>query len=203
MISTIEELEAWLRSNLTERRFLHSKGVAHAMSGLFSRFGQPEDGQRSFMGMEAADFVGLMHDAAREYSDARILSFAAERGLRLPVEMQEMPMLAHGMVAHHLALELVSENLPLSWLTAMDWHTTGNIRMGYIGLALFIADFLEPGRAFLDDARREVYLDHDDMNKVAEAILDDTISHLRIKGIKISESSLELQRFFKAGMKIR
>ncbi len=203
MLSTIDEIEAWLRSHVTERRFLHSKGVARAMGMLFSRFGQPDEGQRSFMGMEAADFVGLMHDAAREYSDAHILRFAAERGLKLPVEMQEMPMLAHGMVAHHLALELVSENLPPAWLTAMDWHTTGSIRMGYMGLALFIADYLEPGRAFLDDARREVYLDHDDMNKVAEAILDDTISHLRSKGVNPSASSLELQSFFKAGMKIR
>lgn len=203
MLFTIDQLKAWLHANVSEKRFLHSEGVALAMHRLFERFGQPEDGQRSFMGMEAADFVGLMHDAAREYSDAHILRFVAERGLRLPAEMQEMPMLAHGMVAHHLALELVSENLPPSWLTAMDWHTTGNIRMGYIGLALFIADYLEPGRVFLDDARREVYLDHDDMNGVAEAILDDTISHLRSKGINPSASSLELQGFFKAGMKIR
>jgi HD superfamily phosphohydrolase YqeK len=202
MLCTVEDIRGFLRKTLSERRFFHCEGVASSMRALFEQFGFPETSLLSYHGMDVSDVVGLMHDAAREYSDSELLRFASAHSLALAPEMVAVPVLSHGVVAHGLALELIGSDIPLPWLDAMDWHTTGNVKMGYIGMALFIADFIEPGRTFLDDAKRREYLGHDDMNQTASAILDDMIAHWKSKGIVPSESSSVLQKFFHDGGRI-
>lgn len=201
MLCTADQIRNYLKSTLSVKRFLHCENVASTMSFLFDEFGPPTRGAESYEGMGVAEVVGLMHDAAREYSDERIMQYVSEHRILMPEEFSRVPVLAHGFVAHGMMQEMIGD-VPSSWLSALDWHTTGNVSMGYIGMVLFVADFIEPGRRFLDDEQRKRYLSKGDLNIAASAILDDMIAHWQSKGIVPSLSSVELQRFLHDGNRI-
>lgn len=202
MLCTVEEIREYLEAHLSEKRFSHCKGTAWMMGRLFGKFGLPQDVPVTYNGMDVASVVGLMHDVSREYPDAELLSYVREHGYKTTVEELEFPVLLHGMVSAGVTRELLGASVPEAWLKAMECHTTGSIDMGYVGAALFVADYLEPTRTFLDDEKRRQYLDHDDLSQVASAVLDDMVAHWATKGITPSASSLELQKFFHGGNKI-
>lgn len=86
----------------------------------------------------------LWHDAGR-YHDA--LRDAPLEQLRLAVPDPALPdSVLHGPAA---ALRLADEGESrLELLEAIRWHTLGNPEWGRVGRALFMADYLEPGRPF-------------------------------------------------------
>lgn len=84
--------------------------------------------------------VGFLHDALRE-EDPRIL-----RTLVPPSVSTLPPSLLHGpAAAERLRIEGVMDG---ALLRAVAWHTAGDPLFDDLGLALYAADFLEPGRAF-------------------------------------------------------
>lgn len=202
MVCTVSQLRAVLEGILSPARLAHCEGVARTMEGLFDRYGWPPEDLRAFRGMGVCPVVGLMHDAGRELPEAEALAYARRRHLALEPEMLRAPVLAHGIIAHAMALEILGPDVPEPWLRAMDWHTTGDVRMGWIGMALFVADYLEPGRRFLDQEARNRYLQPDDMNEVASSILSDSIAHWKEKGYVFSKSSEALAAFWRAGGRI-
>jgi 2-amino-4-hydroxy-6-hydroxymethyldihydropteridine diphosphokinase len=87
--------------------------------------------------------VGRWHDALRD---------GTPDVLRPLVGDPDMPDgLLHGPAA---AVRLVRDGeTRASVLDAVRWHTTGSPRWGRTGRALFMADFLEPGRRFMGAER--------------------------------------------------
>ncbi|MGQ0539565.1 MAG: hypothetical protein ACT4R6_11495 [Gemmatimonadaceae bacterium] len=97
--------------------------------------------------------VGAWHDALRDAPDALIQSCVPNDGR--PIET------LHGPAA---AARLASEGETRSEvLDAIRWHTTGHPDWGRTGRALYMADFLEPGRPFMHDDRAflAAHLPHD------------------------------------------
>lgn len=86
----------------------------------------------------------LWHDAGR-YHDA--LRDAPLEELRLAVSDPQLPdSVLHGPAA---AARLAAEGEQRGeLLEAIRWHTLGNPEWGRVGRALFMADYLEPGRPF-------------------------------------------------------
>jgi HD superfamily phosphohydrolase YqeK len=82
--------------------------------------------------------VGVLHDALRD---------ATEHDLRAMTGDQERPWhILHGpAVAERLSAEGERRT---DVLEAIRWHTLGSARWGRTGKALYMADFLEPGRPF-------------------------------------------------------
>jgi 2-amino-4-hydroxy-6-hydroxymethyldihydropteridine diphosphokinase len=89
------------------------------------------------------------HDAGR-YHDA--LRDATVADLRLAVNDPSLPdSVLHGPAA---ALQLIAEGeTRTELLEAIRWHTLGNPEWGPVGRALFMADYLEPGRPFAQQDR--------------------------------------------------
>ncbi len=87
--------------------------------------------------------AGRWHDALRDAPDDRLRSLADEPDR--PVEM------LHGHAAA-VMLERDGERRA-DVLDAVRWHTTGSATWNDVGRALYMADFLEPGRKFSRDAR--------------------------------------------------
>ncbi len=82
--------------------------------------------------------AGRWHDAVRDADEATLRSMSAD--MVRPVGM------LHGAAA---AERLASEGeRRTAVLEAIRWHTTGNAAWDRVGQALFMADFLEPGRTF-------------------------------------------------------
>jgi 2-amino-4-hydroxy-6-hydroxymethyldihydropteridine diphosphokinase len=87
--------------------------------------------------------AGLLHDALRD---------APEEELRVLVPDPPLPTgLLHGPAA---ALLLANEGESRSEvLEAIRWHTVGCASWGRVGRALYMADYLEPGRTFARSER--------------------------------------------------
>jgi 2-amino-4-hydroxy-6-hydroxymethyldihydropteridine diphosphokinase len=82
--------------------------------------------------------AGLLHDALRDAPDALLRELSGDP--TSPVE------LLHGPAAATL-LERAGERRH-ELLEAIRWHTLGSASWGRVGRALYMADFLEPGRKF-------------------------------------------------------
>ena len=91
--------------------------------------------------------AGLLHDALRDAPEEQLRALVrsgdrafAEAAVRMPAEM------LHGPAA---AVALAREGeTRAELLDAIRWHTVGNAGWGVLGRALFMADYLEPGRKF-------------------------------------------------------
>ncbi|MDQ6611682.1 MAG: hypothetical protein M3Y64_04555 [Gemmatimonadota bacterium] len=87
--------------------------------------------------------AGWWHDALRDADERTLRAMTGE--LHAPVG------LLHGPAA---ALRLEAHGEPrLDVLEAVRWHTVGNAGWGRTGRALYMADFLEPGRTFMQADR--------------------------------------------------
>lgn len=82
--------------------------------------------------------AGLLHDALRDAPDDQLRQLSGD-----PVSPVEM---LHGPAAAALLASQGEQRADL--LDAVRWHTLGYSGWGRVGRALYMADFLEPGRKF-------------------------------------------------------
>jgi HD superfamily phosphohydrolase YqeK len=87
--------------------------------------------------------AGRWHDALRDASEAELRAIVRDQ--RLPAGVLHGPAAA-------IKLEAARESRT-DVLDAVRWHTVGSPSWGRTGRALFMADFLEPGRKFMVDER--------------------------------------------------
>jgi HD superfamily phosphohydrolase YqeK len=83
--------------------------------------------------------AGLLHDALRDAPEALLRELTGDE--RSPAEILHGPAAA-------VMLERAGERRA-ALLDAVRWHTIGSGAWGRVGRALYMADFLEPGRKFL------------------------------------------------------
>ena len=130
-LSSIEiALPAWAR--VTDRRLAHIQRVTTLLDRWAAELKLPPD--------EARDWhdVGAWHDALRDADEAELRHWAGDAVWPVTV--------LHGPAA---ARRLASEGeRRQDVLEAIRWHTLGNPAWGRTGRALYMADFLEPGRPF-------------------------------------------------------
>lgn len=131
------ELPAWVEAG-PERR-AHLARVAGLLESWARR-----------LGLERSERVrwraaGWLHDALRDAPPTALRDLA-------PPELRELPApLLHGpAMAERLRADGVDDQ---ELLVAVAYHTLGHPAFGRLGRALYLADFLEPGRSF-DPVRR-------------------------------------------------
>ena len=185
-IFTSEQLAALLRETVSEKRYVHSLGVAETAASVLERY-HCSDYEKSWNGFQAPQFCGLVHDIAREMTDARLLEYCRKNNIFLSKEDIESPVLAHGTVSAEIAYGLVG-SYPFSWYKALCVHTSGNAGMDDLALALFIADYIEPSRVFMTQEKRDFYLGSENIYRCAYRILCDMIEHWREKGFHDASS---------------
>lgn len=93
--------------------------------------------------------VGVLHDALRDAKAETLSELAGP--LALPLDVLHGPAAANKLLADGETREPV--------ISAVRWHTVGNANWDHTGRALYMADFLEPGRGFLK-ADRAFLADH-------------------------------------------
>lgn len=185
-VFTSEQLKEHLRQSVSERRYLHSLGVAQTAGEVLEHFGC-RDYTKSWNGFRAPEFCGLAHDLAREMTDSSLLEYCSKKGIVLSGEDIVSPVLAHGVVSAEIAFGLVGM-YPMSWYKALCVHTTGNAGMDELALALFIADYIEPTRKFMTAEKRAFYLGSESISQCAFRVLCDMIDHWRQTGFHDASS---------------
>ncbi len=141
--------------------------VSRAAEGSLPEWAVAGDPRRAHMARVAelmaawADGLGLdaaartrwvaaahLHDALRDEDPALL------RGTVPPAERTLPDEVLHGpAAAERIRVEGVLDG---ELLLAVGWHTLGDPRFGALGRALYVADFLEPGRTYLPEWRAEL-----------------------------------------------
>lgn len=129
------ELPPWAR--VSARRRAHIARVTSLLLQWADTMRITPDERRSWRD------AGLWHDALRDAPDETLRELAP--GLSYPVEM------LHGPAA---ATRLARDGeARMDVLDAIRWHTVGCGTWGRTGRALYLADFLDPGRRFMREDR--------------------------------------------------
>ncbi len=116
--------------------------------------------------------AGWLHDAFRNADDSTLRKWTDEPG---PVK------LLHGPAAAARARQdgITDEEL----LQAVAWHTVGHADWAHLGMALYAADFLEPGRPFLEETRTELTVRYPkERDVIFREIVRLKLQHLRHTG---------------------
>lgn len=133
-------IERALRAELSPRRLDHVLGVASYAVRLAERTG--EDPRR-------ARLAALGHDLAREWDPAEMYAWARTDGLPVSPLEESTPKLLHGRAAAVL-LRRDYHVCDAEVLAAVRDHTLGNTGMTRLPKVLFCADYLEPGRPYIE-----------------------------------------------------
>jgi 2-amino-4-hydroxy-6-hydroxymethyldihydropteridine diphosphokinase len=113
--------------------------------------------------------AGWLHDALRDAPPERLRS-------ALPDSFRDFP----GKLLHGPATaERLKDELDPSLLNAIRYHTTGHPLLDRVGRALYLADFLEPGREFEREWRGQL---RDRMPADLDAVLIEVVAS-RVRGM--------------------
>lgn len=127
-------LPAW--AQVTDKRLAHIARVTALLERWAAEMSLPPEERAAWRD------AGLWHDALRDAPDAELRALVPDE--RYPAQMLHGPAAA-------IRLERDGESRG-DVLDAVRWHTIGAPDWPRAGVALYMADFLEPGRSF---ARRD------------------------------------------------
>lgn len=185
---TISRVNQYVTSVLPSMRYEHSLRVAELTRDLCRKF---------FLDAEAGYLAGIAHDMCKVAKDRLLLSLASRDGiLNSSIEIQK-PSLLHGRAAAVL-LETEFGVTDSSVLNAVRYHTFGSPDLDDLGLILFVADKIEPGRSSISNEYREelMNLSIQDMTRV---VLEDNMRYLHSKGKHVSQNTIALLKKLERG----
>ena len=181
----IEKIKEYLKENLSDKRYNHSLGVANEAVCLAKRYG---------VDIHKAYIAGLVHDCAKEINPSKSVELLKGKYGVFPDEyMIAVPRLLHGLLGAHIAyseFKIDDEDI----FDAIRYHTTGKANMGNLTKIIYIADYIEPGRAYPDvNKLREIT--YRDIDEGILFSLDYTICDLVKKGISIHPDTVFCRNF--------
>jgi len=149
-----EQIEEYLKENLSENRYKHSLSVRDTASLLAIKYGEDEFKAR---------LAGLVHDCAKNMEPKEMMEIIYKSGYNVDVVCKNNPELLHGLAGAIRAKELMGiydEDI----LNSVTYHTTGRKGMSLLEKIIYIADYVEPLRSFpgVDKLRETVSKDLDE-----------------------------------------
>lgn len=135
---TYAEYEAHVKSRMSERRFVHSQGVAKACAELAVRYG---------VDVERARFAGILHDVCKELPHEEQLKLLENCDILISTTEHNNPPLLHAPAGAAYAQQVLGVNDP-EILSAIRCHTGGKAGMTTLEKILFVADFISEDRTY-------------------------------------------------------
>lgn len=155
----------YIEKNLSNKRRIHTYGVAEEAVKLAKRYGEDP---------EKAEMAALFHDIFRGYPAQVLNEYILEAGLQS--DLLDNCNLAHGKVAAIVMAQefhVSDEDL----LNAVRYHTTGRANMSLLEKIIYLADAIEPSRSYpgVDSLRKLAY---ENLDEACLQCLDHTIAYL-------------------------
>lgn len=180
-MSDDRSIELYIKKNLSEKRYMHSKRTAETTEKLCRLYGfNPEKGRNA----------GLLHDIGREISTDDVFSLVENDGYGVSRIEKEYPVLLHGRAGAVLAekeIGITDEEI----LDAVRWHTTGKRGMSGITAVLYVADYIEPGRMHIDNEFR-MKIREMNLDQLVMEVVRNSITYCRSKGYSVAEQTFML-----------
>ena len=181
---TREEITAYVREQLPDRRWNHTLGVMESAVSLAKRYGADPD---------KAELAALCHDMCKKWPDDQMNLFIREHGM-------DPKLIDHNNLSHSKAAEVVArERLGIrdeDILNAISYHTTGRAGMSLLEKIIFLADSIEPARDFPEVAKlRE--LAYEDIDKACLFSLERTRQYVLDRGMELDEDTDRAAEWFR------
>lgn len=180
----VVEIQKKLKKELRPRRYEHTLNVVDSALKLAEIY--PCDPNK-------VKLAALLHDCAKNYSDAKLLETAERHYLNVDEITRREPQLLHGPVGAVVArTEYGIENKEI--LGAIKYHTTGRKNMSVLEKIIYLADFIEPGRSYpgVDKLRKMAFENLDDAMIQA---LTNTIRYISGIGGLIHERTVSARNY--------
>jgi predicted HD superfamily hydrolase involved in NAD metabolism len=169
-----DDLITKLAEELSPERLEHSLGVVEAGVHLARRWGANEEQVR---------LAGLLHDCAKGMSPDELLHWALAFDIvRNDIE-RVCPDLLHGPVGAMLAWKKYGVT-DAAVLSAIRLHTLGGEKMSLLERIIYLADYVEPGRAFPGVEELRV-LAEQDLNLALLRAMEGTIRYVLERGLPL------------------
>lgn len=189
----IKALAQSVRHRMSEKRFLHTLGVAD----FAKRMGRD-------LGFENTDelyVAALLHDVAKEMQREEQLQILSLPSSVYTFEEDDLrsETLFHGFCAPYVILRDFPRFATDAVLQSVCYHTVGRAGMSLFEKIIFLADYIEEGRTFRDCINVRNYYLENVKNAVSKVrlidecmlmTLDNTLSYLIKKGHYISSRTL-------------
>jgi predicted HD superfamily hydrolase involved in NAD metabolism len=134
----LDRAHALVAGRLSPDSLAHSERVSAEAAALARRFGIDETD---------AGIAGLLHDVARDESEEALLGLAVSLGVPVTAFEREHPRLLHARVGAAVARRELP-GIGEAVLSAIEVHTVGGVPMSDLDRVVYLADMIEPGRAY-------------------------------------------------------
>ena len=181
----IDKIKKYLKEALSEKRYIHSLGVAEEAVSLARHYGADED---------KAYIAGLCHDIAKEIpNDVAKYMLKEKYGAELSEIEEATHKLLHGPLGAYMVqseFEIADEEI----IDAIKYHTTAKADMSMLCKIIYMADYTEKNRTYdgVDELRELSYKDIDDAIIFG---IDFTIGELIEKGAAFHPDTIEARNY--------
>lgn len=163
----INEIEKYLKENLSEKRFVHSLNVAKQAEILGEIYGEDKD---------ALFLAGLVHDSCKEMSEEKQRQLLKKANIKITPELETQKKVWHGFCASVFIKEtfgIDDERI----IDAVKYHTTGKENMSLFTKIIYIADITSEERAYPEVSKMRI-LAKEDLDEAVFYSLEFTLKKL-------------------------
>lgn len=183
MPQRIPQAERWLEKLFTDlnlKRFSHTLAVAHTARYL---------ARIHHLDMEKAEIAGLLHDCTKCMPLKEMQQMAREHDLTRDEDILATGRLLHAITGAYAAEAQYGIEDP-DILRAISRHTTGTAGMTHLDMAVYLADKIEPTRAFYPQLDKVRMMAHLSLEKAMLASMEGTVSHVKKSGKSVHPQTL-------------
>lgn len=175
----VDDLRACSLSMVYAKRHAHILGVEEEAVKLANRWGADERDARR---------AGILHDCTKYWSREEHLACCEKYGMELDPLEKENEKLLHAKTGSLMARHLFGENEAVC--EAILWHTTGKADMSLLEKIVYIADYMEPNRAF-EGVETLRGLAYEDLDRAVALGLQMSIRDLKDRGRVVHRDTQE------------
>lgn len=179
-----QQIEQYIKEILTEKRFIHSKGVAKRAEELASIYGED---------MKKAKLIGIAHDVAKEMPKEKAIQYIKENGIEFDEIEKNEPGLWHSKIGADIAKKEFGFTKDMS--QSILYHTTGNVNMNTMDKIIYIADKTEENRKsknLILNVEKAIEISNKDLDQGVLYIAGISINYSIEKGSLIHPDTINL-----------
>lgn len=174
-----EDILQSVKSQMTEKRFIHTLGVMETARKLAKKYGADE---------EKAEIAALIHDVAKCWPVKEQSAYITEHQLDVNILHYDKELWHAEVGAHYAFAEYGIDDEDMRY--AIRYHTSGRMGMSLLEKIIWVADYIEPNRSF-DGVEKARKLAKTSLEEAILYGLNNTIIFLIAKGKVIYPTTLD------------
>lgn len=187
MNEKIIKIQKKVKKYLDDERYQHTLGVMYTAGSLAMCHN---------LNVDKALVAGLLHDCAKCISSNKKIKLCKKNHIPISEVEYANPGLLHAKLGAFFAEQKYHISDP-EILCAIRCHTTGRPAMSALDKILYIADYIEPGRAELPNMGAVRKLAFEDLDACIRRILEDSLIYLESRNIPLDPMTERTYQYYK------